>query len=150
MARAVSQDDDGPRTVSLLFVLKGPRVSRGEPGYDLQYRLQVQMLEHERRERSIGVLSRPSAQVSHLVLGEELDHPCERLPRHRDETEPIGVHVPLDESAEGLVRQETDADSFPLRPLAELAVDRFVDSKRSCRSLSTLQFGISRGNPEGV
>src|SRR5207245_4736601 len=73
-AAAVSQDDDGPRTVSLLFVLKGLRVSRGELGYDLQYRLQVQMLEHERRECSIDVRSRPSAQVSHLVLGAELDN----------------------------------------------------------------------------
>src|SRR5213593_303914 len=96
------------------------------------------MLEHERRERSIDVLSCPSAQFSHLVLGEELDHPCECLSRHRDETEPIGVHVPLDESAEGLVRQKTDADSFPLRPLTELAVDHLVDSKCSRRRLSTL------------
>src|SRR5207245_7349879 len=93
VAAAVSQDDDGPRTVSLFFVLKGLRVSRGEPGDDLQYRLQVQMLEHERREGSIDVLSCPSAQVSHLVLGEELDHSLERLSRHRAETEPLAVQA---------------------------------------------------------
>src|SRR6266571_118445 len=85
-----------------------------------------------------STVSRSSCLNMHLVLGKELDHSCERLSRHRDETEPIGVHVPLDESAEGLVRQETDADSFPLRPLAELSVDRLVDPKCSRRSLSTL------------
>src|SRR2546425_12863174 len=96
------------------------------------------MLEHERRERSIDVLSRTSAQASHLVLGEELDHSGERLSWHRDEVEPIGVHVPLEKASEGLVCQKTDSDSLALRPLAELAVDRVVDSKCSCRSLSTL------------
>ncbi len=123
------QHDNGPRTVPLLFVLKSLRVPRREFRHDLQDRLQVEMLEHERGERAIDVLPHPAAELSNLVVGEEVDHSRESFVRHRDEPEPIGVHIPFHKPSEGLVCQKTDGDSLPLRAFAELPVDRVIDPK---------------------